>query len=204
MSTTGTAAYRGIDGLPTIVAAAVAAAELSGFEQSCRPEHGRLLQILARGVGTGVIGETGTGCGVGLAWLAAGAHRHARLISVERDPVRAAIAAELFADDPRVQVITGDWRDLGTAGPFELLVLDGGGQGKGAEPPAEPSEWLRFGGTVVLDDFTPLTTWPPMHADCPDTARTYWLDHPQLRGAELRVSPDASTIVATFVDARYA
>ena len=49
-----------------------------GFESSCLPSHGRLLQVLAGGVGEGVIGETGTGAGVGLAWMASGARRGVR------------------------------------------------------------------------------------------------------------------------------
>jgi predicted O-methyltransferase YrrM len=43
-----------------------------------------------------VIGETGTGCGVGLAWLACGAHPDGRLVSVEREPARAGVAAGVF------------------------------------------------------------------------------------------------------------
>jgi predicted O-methyltransferase YrrM len=48
-----------------------------------------------------VIGETGTGYGVGLAWLLTGAHPGARLVSIDRDQDRATISAGLFADDPR-------------------------------------------------------------------------------------------------------
>jgi predicted O-methyltransferase YrrM len=188
-----------VNHLPPLVAAAIAVADRVGFRHSCRPEHGRLLQVLAGGVGDGVIGETGTGCGVGLAWLASAADPAARLVSIERDPARAAAAAEVFAGDPRVRVITGDWRDLRRDAPFDLLILDGGGQGKGDEPPLDPADWLRPGGVVVLDDFTPMTTWPPTHDGRIDAARTYWLRHPRLCGAELRVAPDAASIVATYI-----
>jgi len=41
----------------------VALARRTGFAFSCRPEQGELLRLLARGVGSGAIGETGTGCG---------------------------------------------------------------------------------------------------------------------------------------------
>ena len=54
--------------------------------------------------------------------------------------VQAEIAAAVFAGDPRVEVLTGDWRELAGRAPFDLLVLDGGGQGKGAEPPLEPAD----------------------------------------------------------------
>ena len=68
MSPRGTAAYDGLTGLPPLVERAVDLARRAGFAHSCRPEHGRLLSALAAGAGT--IGETGTGYGVGLAWLA--------------------------------------------------------------------------------------------------------------------------------------
>ena len=199
VTTTGTAAYDGCTDLPPLVAAAIAAARSAGFEYSCLPEQGRLLQVLAAGVGAGVIGETGTGCGVGLAWLASGAHPDARLISVERDPARATAATQVFADDPRIQVLHGDWRALSQDAPFDLLVLDGGGQGKADEPPLDPGDWLRPGGLVVLDDFTPMTSWPPTFNGQPDTARIHWMSHPGLRAAEVRVTPAAAAILATYL-----
>lgn len=198
MTTRGTSAHAGLD-LPEAVRRAVAVARLAGFDNSCLPEQGGLLRVLASGVGAGKIGETGTGYGVGLSWLAAGAHPDATLTSVERDPSRAADAARLFAADPRVRVLRGDWRDLAAHGPFELLVLDGGGHGKGGDPPLDPADWLRPGGLVVIDDVTPATSWPPLHEGRPDTARLYWLDHPRMRAAEVRVTPTAATILATFI-----
>jgi predicted O-methyltransferase YrrM len=138
VSPKGTAAYDGVPDLPPLVARAVALSRRNGFGNSCRPEHGRLLYALA--AGAGVIGETGTGCGVGLAWLASGARPDARLVSVERDPDRAAQAAELFAGLPQVSIIRGDWREIAAAGPFDLLVLDGGGHGKQGSEPADPAE----------------------------------------------------------------
>ena len=75
----------------------------------------------------GTIGETGTGCGVGLAWLASGARPGTRLVSAEIDTERAGLAASLFADLPHVAVRPGDWREIYRAAPFDLLVLDGGG-----------------------------------------------------------------------------
>jgi len=169
----------------------------AGFGYSCRPEQGALLRLLAAGVGAGTIGETGTGCGVGLAWLASGAHPDARLVSVERDAARARVAAGVFADDPRVTVRTADWSALHADGPFDLLVLDGG-QGKGPERPLSPEDWLRPGGLLVVDDFTPMAGRPPTHDGGPDTARLHWLDHPLLHTAELRLAPDLATLVATF------
>ncbi len=195
MSPRGTAAYDGLTDLPPLVTEAVRLARHAGFANSCRPEHGRLLFALASGAE--VIGETGTGCGVGLAWLASGARSGARLVSVELDAARAALAADLFRDVPQVSVIYGDWREIGQAAPFDLLVLDGGGQGKGSGDPADPIGLLRPGGTLVIDDLTPADQWPPRFDGQPDMARMHWLTHPDLTAAELRLAPDLAALIAT-------
>jgi len=173
MSPQGTAAYDGLTDLPPLVERAVDLARRLGFANSCRPEHGRLRHALAAGAGT--IGETGTGCGVGLAWLASGARPGTRLASVEIDTERAGLVASLFADLPHLTVLSGDWREIYRAAPFDLLVLDGGGY------LPDPEDLLKPGGTVVVDDLTParpgcagsptlpwtppnsgwLPTWPP-------------------------------------------
>ena len=202
MAIEGTAAYRAYaadNELPPLVRVAVEAARESGFAYSSLPEHGELLRVLARGVGPGVIGETGTGSGVGLAWLASAAHPEARLVSVELDKSRATRAAELFHDEPRVEIIQGDWRELREYGPFDLLALDGGGQGKGSDPAVEPDEWLNPGGLVVIDDFAPLTSYPPMFQGQVDTVRRHWLEHPRMRATQIRVTPDWSALLATYV-----
>ncbi|MEV7176958.1 class I SAM-dependent methyltransferase [Kitasatospora sp. NPDC093679] len=194
MAMAGTDAYRAVDGLPDGVARAVAAAREAGFPHSCRPEQGRLLQALAGGARTR-IGESGTGYGVGLAWLAAGAAPGVDLVSVERDPDRAAAAAVLFTDDPRVRVLAADWTELYAHGPYDLLVLDGGGQGKTGGA-AAPERLLTPGGVLVVDDFTPADGWPPLFDDRPDEARLHWLRHPALRAVDLPLAADLSTVVA--------
>jgi predicted O-methyltransferase YrrM len=195
----GTAAYDGVDDLPPLVRAAVDQARAANFANCCLPAHGRLLRVLAGGVGAGVIGETGTGYGAGLAWLAAGADPRARLVSVEREPDRAQAAARLFRELPNVRVHAGDWRELHAFAPFDLLVLDGGGQGKGEEPPLDPEAWLRPGGVIVIDDLAPLTGWPPRFAGHVDAARLYWLDHPRLRATQVNLAPDQATLLAAFL-----
>jgi predicted O-methyltransferase YrrM len=197
MSLHGTAAHDSTADLPPLVRRAVAAARAHGFEYSCRPEQGRLLRLLAAGA-RARIGETGTGYGVGLAWLASGAAEGVRLTSVERDPERAAAAEEVFADQPQVEVLQGDWQGITDRGPFDLLVLDGGGQGKTDEM-ADPSRLLTAGGVVVVDDFTPATTWPPVFDGSPDDARIRWLTHPDLHSAELPLAADLGTVVGTYL-----
>jgi predicted O-methyltransferase YrrM len=195
VSPRGTAAYDGLTDLPPLVAEAVSLARRAGFENSCRPEHGRLLFALASGAE--LIGETGTGCGVGLAWLASGAKPGARLVSVELDTRRATLAADLFSSLPQVTVIQGDWREIHREAPFDLLVLDGGAHGKAGGGAADSEVLLRPGGTLVIDDLTPAGEWPPMFDGQVDEARLRWLTHPGLDAAELRLAPDLAALVAT-------
>jgi len=191
----GTEAYRGLTGLPPLVERAVDLARREGFAHSCRPEHGRLLHALAAGAGR--IGETGTGCGVGLAWLVSGARPGTTLFSVELDAGRAALAADLFADSPAVTVVHGDWTEIARAAPYDLLVLDGGGQGKSGGPAADPEALLRPGGTLVVDDLTPASAWPPAYEGQPDPGRMRWYAHPAVDAAEIRLAPDLAALIAT-------
>jgi hypothetical protein len=108
------------------------------------------------------------------------------------------VARGVFAGLSTVTIRHGDWSQLRAFGPFALLALDGGGQGKGAEAPLCPREWLRPGGTLIMDDFTPAQAWPPTRLGRPDTARLYWLQHPDLLATEVRTQPDAAAIIATF------
>ncbi|MFJ4679807.1 O-methyltransferase [Kitasatospora sp. NPDC088783] len=195
MSSFGTSARSATAALPEPVARAVELADRLGFTRSCRPEHGRLLQALAAGA-TGRIGETGTGCGVGLGWLLAGRRPGVRVVSIEREAERVAAVRELFADVPDLEVLHGDWTRIHPHGPFDLLALDGGGNGKQSAP-ADPERLLTPGGTLVVDDLTPLTGWPPTHRGAPDTGRTVWYDHPALLTTEVRLAPDLSTLLAT-------
>ncbi|WKX15860.1 class I SAM-dependent methyltransferase [Streptomyces sp. NL15-2K] len=199
MAVGGNSAYSDVGGLAPLVESAVGLAASLGFDHSCAPEQGQLLSVLARGWRGGRIGETGTGCGVGLAWMVEATDPTTSFVSIELDHGRASAAAELFADHPHVRVEQGDWRGLVEYGPFDLLVLDGGGKGKdpSVDSPLDPAAgWLAVGGTVVLDDFIPAGA--PGAAEH-DAARRHWLEHPLLSGTEIRLSPTLATIVAVRV-----
>jgi predicted O-methyltransferase YrrM len=144
------------------------------------------------------IGETGTGFGVGLAWMASGAAPGVRLTSVERDPNRARVAEEVFKDCDHVEILHGDWRIIDEHGPYDLLVLDGRGQAKTDEG-ADPARLLTPGGSVIIDDFTPTLSWPTLFNGEPDLARLHRLEHPALRATELRLAPDFSVVVGTRI-----
>jgi predicted O-methyltransferase YrrM len=168
-------------------------AAAAGFAFSSRPEVGRLLRTLASGHPRGRIAESGTGVGVGTAWLQAGLGASASLVTVERDPERAGLAGQLFAADPRVQVLTGDWRLLERHAPFDLFFCDGGGK---RDDPEAVISMLAPGGMLVLDDFTPSDRWPPMFEGAPDSLRILYLTHPGLHSVEIRVASDVAVILA--------
>jgi hypothetical protein len=50
---------------------------------------------------------------------------------------------------------------------------------------------------VVLDDFTPCETWPPMYNGRVDTMRQEWLLDGRFTTAEIMVATDASVLIAT-------
>jgi predicted O-methyltransferase YrrM len=173
---------------PQLVEKALAEAVRTGFTRSCSVETGRLLQVLAGARGLERVAEIGTGCGVGASWILSALDPAVAFFTVELDEERAAVAAELLADDPAATVLHGDWRDvLAAEAPLDLLFADGGR----AKYHEEVVGLLAPGGMLVLDDLT------PGYRD-PDPVRELWLAHPRLVAVELRVSSREAVIVGTL------
>jgi len=195
MSETGND-YRDVADLPTLVRAAADLAARMGFRNSCTPEVGRLLRVLTAARPGGRVGESGTGCGVGAAWIIGGLDLSASFITVEQDAERAAAARNLFAVRPNVRVLHGDWRDLAAYGPFSLLFLDGGG-GKSADQ-EDALAMVAPGGLVVLDDLTPDSRWPAewRAPGWVDPVRSWWLRHPAVATTEILTTPEMAVILA--------
>jgi predicted O-methyltransferase YrrM len=182
--------------VPDLVRRAVAAAEELDFDLCVHPATGRLLQCLAGGVpDDGLVGETGTGTGAGLAWMVS-AGVPCAFVSVERDAERAAAARAVFADHPNVTILTGDAGDVFARGPFDLLVHDGGwGSAKTDSRRVDPTEVLRANGVMTIDDYTPMTTWPPTFLGAVDTGRDGWLRDERLLATEITVAPGMAVLV---------
>lgn len=135
----------------------------AGGASCCHPDVGRFLGLLA--ARSHRIGEIGTGVGYGTAWMASAMPLTARLVTIEIDPRRAAAAEELFAHDERVQVINGDASALIIDhAPFDLLFADGAGYGSDADRLRSLLRLLAVGGSIVVDDVTPIEVLP---ADSP-------------------------------------
>lgn len=180
--------------LPDIVRRAFDVSRKAGYVSFCRNETGRLLAALAA-TRTGTMAEFGTGCGVGTAWLRSGLRGDATILTAELDAKLADAAAEIFEDDPQVEVRSADWSTLLDQGPFSLLFLDSG------EPTEvgvdQVADLVEEGGIVVLDDFLPCEMWPPVTYGRVDSLREQWLTDERFTAVEVMVAPDASVVLAT-------
>ena len=174
--------------VPPLVARAKSLADALGFARSCRDDDGKLLHVLAGRRGVERVGEIGTGAGVGTAWLASALPPGVALVTAERDERLARAAGELFADDPDVDVLEGDWRErLSPHAPFDLVFVDAD------DAKDDPDAVLALaspGATIVLDDFS--AGWEGVV----DPRRDRWLGHPRLVAVELGTAEGARAIVA--------
>ena len=162
-----------------------------GFTHSSIPEVGRLLHVLAAQRGRTRVGELGTGCGVGAAWIVSALPPTIPFVTVEVDPTLAEAAAELFAEDENVTVLQGDWHELmPTEAPFDLLFYDGGGKQHPELDGEQVVGLLAPGATIVMDDLTP-------GRELHDAVREFWLNHPEIAALELLTTPQTATIVGT-------
>ncbi len=169
---------------------------LRPFADSCIPEVGHLLHLLAASIREGIVGEIGTGYGIGAAWIVSGLRPTIPFVTVEIEPFRARTAGILFREHPNVSVITGDWHQLLSYGPFSLLFVDvSDAKQRDARAVVDA---LATGALVVLDDLTPQHLWPREQRElwAVDPVRSFWLEHPSLVSTELLVRPDSAVILA--------
>jgi predicted O-methyltransferase YrrM len=148
---------------------------------SSLPEVQRLLAVLAAGRRCA---EIGTAFGEGAVAIASTA---ASLVTVERDPDRAAVAERRLRDLGNVRLVVGDWRDvLPPLGPFELVFFDGG---RFDEAP-DALDLVAPHGLIVKDDLS------PGRAIAEDPVRKVLFGHPELLAVELLTTPSTAAIVA--------
>jgi len=175
--------YANKSALPALVARAAQLAERFEFRNSCAIAYAPLLQMLAAQVRGGVIGEMGTGVGVGTAWMAHAMPRDSRIVTIEVNAQRASAAAQLFAEDGRITVLQGEALDLAAHGPFDLIYCDAG-PGKTDRQDVTISV-TRPGGVILLDDLSPTRT-----------DLEWWLHSPAVTAATIWVTPELGAILA--------
>ena len=136
---------------------AFAVSRRAGYVSFCRNETGRLLAALAATRGRHPrrvrhrLRRRHRLAAVGRA------RRAPSIVTAELDAKLAKAAAEIFADDPQVEVLAADWSTLVDKGPFSLLFLDSG-EPDGGRRRQGLADLVEQGGIVVLDDFTPCET----------------------------------------------
>ena len=180
--------------VPEVVRRAFAVSRRRGYASFCRNETGRLLAALAA-TRHGTLAEFGTGCGVGTAWLRSGVRDDTQILTAELDQSLAGAAAEIFRDDDQVEVVAADWSTLRGRGPFGLLFLDA--REEEHSGPDTVADLVDPGGVVVLDDFTPCESWPPLRDGRVDVLRERWLTDERFTAAEVMVAPDTAVLLAT-------
>jgi predicted O-methyltransferase YrrM len=145
------------------------------------------VQALLRALAAGrAVAEIGTAFGEGAAAMAETA---GRVVTVELDPARAAVARARLAGLENVEAFEGDaYELLQGRGPFGLVFADGGRY-----------DWERIvalldkGGILVKDDLT------PGRAVEGDPVREFLLRDPRLAAAEILTTPATAAIVAVRV-----
>ena len=132
-----------------------------GFDESCAPETGMLLRMLAAAKPKGRMLNLGTGFGLSCAWLLDGMSRDSELWTVDIDETGSAAAKEKL--DQRLHVVVEDGVSfmkgaLSIGRRFDLIFAD-----------AMPGKYdhlelaldlVALGGFYVVDDLTPTPDWP--------------------------------------------
>lgn len=145
---------------PEIIETLRAEAAKHGFEESCAPETGALLRMLAASKPKGRLLNLGTGFGVSCAWLLDGMAGDAELWTVDIDETGSAAAKAHM--DQRLHVVIEDAADFlkgaGALGQhFDLIFAD-----------AMPGKYEHLdlaldlvakGGFYVVDDLSPTRGW---------------------------------------------
>ena len=172
--------------VPSLVREATARARRAGFPLSCDLAVGQLLSVLAAHLPARArVLELGTGTGVGTAWIASALlpRTDVTVITVEKDPGTAALAAQ------------GDWPGfvelrcadalavLDEAGRFDLIFADAqGGKWDGLDRTIAA---LSPHGMLIVDDMTATPQWDTEQHAKQEHVRQVLLTSPLLTSVEL-------------------
>jgi predicted O-methyltransferase YrrM len=191
---TETVTYKQV--VPSDVIEAKRIAIQNGFTNSCIDGVGFLLKTLAAQVTNGKICEMGTGFGVGSSWILESLKPGTDFFTIDND-LEKVNSVVRYINGPNIYVVHGDWRVILESQPFDLLFADSG-KLKELEPNLLFNS-LKVGGTILLDDLTPMELWPEEWMDRVDPVRKYWLNHPNMHCTELLVTPRHGVIIGVKI-----
>lgn len=146
---------------PDVIVDLLKEAEKLGFSESCDPQTGALLRLLAASKPKGRFLNLGTGVGVSSAWILDGMSADAELWTVDIDQAGSAVAKAYL--DKRVRVVVEDAAEFMRGAQalgrrFDLVFAD-----------AMPGKYehldlaldlVAAGGFYVVDDLSPTEGWP--------------------------------------------
>ncbi len=190
--------YRATTLIPPLVKRAKNLARQMRFKGSCSNGTGRLLRLLSTQFQSGMIGEIGSGCGVGSAWVVSALAPGTSFITVEKEASHSAVVAALFESYSPVRAINGDWFDIVKFGPFNMVYISARRAAQCA--PEVLLQSLRLGGILVVDGLVPLDQLSLEAKDHNDPIRNFWLNDPRLLATEIYVSTSESVILASRVE----
>ena len=191
------AEYRSLTGEPALVKRAMNLAKQVGCEKVCSVETGRLLQLLASQIPSGVIGEIGSGCYVASAWIASALSPATSFFIVESNAAAAAASGALFAPLLNVRVVHSKWREFLEYWRFSMFYASP--YTSRADEPERFLHALRAGGLMVIDGLTPLHSLSQETGQHQDALRDFWLNDERLIATEMMVSVDEAVILATLM-----
>jgi predicted O-methyltransferase YrrM len=190
--------YRSLSLLPPMVRRAKNLARQVQYRLNCSNGTGRLLRLLASQLQGGVIGEIGSGCGVGSAWLISAIAPGTSLVTVEKDDTLAAVVRSLFENYSMARVLNGDWIEIVKYGPFSMIYSTA--NVARFIPPEALMQALRLGGMMVIDGLVPLEQLEQSYVANPDPLRSFWLDDPRLEATEILVSLKEAVILSARIE----
>ncbi|PSR57293.1 SAM-dependent methyltransferase [Adhaeribacter arboris] len=127
---------------------------------------GSLLRTLAAAKPQGNFLEIGTGTGLSLAWLAAGADSDTKILSIDNEASYQKVAVNAFAMDKRITFICKDgneWLNTYQGPSFDLIFADAWpGKFNALD---ETLALVNVGGFYIIDDLLPQPNWPTGHAE---------------------------------------
>lgn len=154
-----------MDSIPKHLDSILETAMEQKFIMSCDLETGSLLRTLVSSKPGGTFLELGTGAGASTLWMVEGMDADSRLISVEMDAHIQQIAKSVITDE-RVEFITMDGEEYirGSLDErFDLIFADTWpGKYYCLE---ETLSMVKPGGYYIIDDLTPVDTWPEGHEE---------------------------------------
>ncbi|QMU30189.1 O-methyltransferase [Adhaeribacter radiodurans] len=134
---------------------------------------GSLLRTLAAAKPQGNFLEIGTGTGLSLAWLAAGADLKSTILSIDNEATYQQVAINAFANDKRITFSCTDgneWLKTYDGPLFDLIFADAWpGKFYALD---ETLALVKVGGFYIIDDLLPQPNWPAGHPEKVDILLT--------------------------------